>query len=407
MTDDSRYVPDARARWLILGAAVALAWVSARAAVQSSTSTSDPETAAAIGPANGQTLVTMAQQRIAAASGEIDDPTRALIRTALAREPMLTEPLVLAGLDAANAGDGDRAERLMLAARGRDLRSPLVRFWLLDHFVRTGKYAEALDEVGPAIRLQPDAITAIMTVLAAMADTDKGNKALAAKLASRPFWETSFFQTAANNTTPEALLTLLSKLPAANRALDEQRAVFLALVNSGKGARAYQSWRSFLPAAYRPRAQGIYDGDFAGWPGAAPFNWTLTSDDIGAARMVRAGDLPQSTALDVRYFGSTSGILASQYIVVPPGSYNLKLLARSRSKSATGGRLNLELRCLRSEVLTTLPLDPLTAQLKAFTAPVSVPAGCDLMTAQLVGVPGELFSEVEAQITGMSLTRSE
>jgi len=273
--------------------------------------------------------------------------------------------------------------------------------------VRAGKYAEALEEVGPAIRLQPDAITAIMTVLSAMADTPGGNRALASKLATHPFWETSFFQTAATNTSPDALLALLSKLPHANRAMDEQRAVFLALINAGKGVRAYQTWRSFLPVAYRTKASGIYDGDFASWPGAAPFNWTLTSDDIGTARMVRAADLPQSSALDVRYFGSTSGILASQYLMVTPGTYKLQLFARSRSASATGGRLNLELRCLKGEVLTTLPLDPLAPQLRPFAAAVTVPAGCDLMLVQLVGIPGELFSEVEAQVTGLSLTPSQ
>jgi hypothetical protein len=320
---------------------------------------------------------------------------------------LLAEPLALAGLDAANAGDRAKAERLMLAARERDLRSPLVRFWLLDHFVRVGKYADALEEVGPAIRLQPDAITAIMTVLAAMADTEKGNKALAAKLASHPFWETAFFQTAANNTEPEPLLALLSQLPNANQATDEQRAVFVALINAGKGGRAYQAWRNFLPDAYRSRASGIYDGNFGKWPGAAPFNWTLTSDDTGTARMVRAGDLPQSSALDVRYFGSTGGVLASQYIMIAPGSYKLQLSARSRTSNASGGRLNMQLRCLKGDVLSTLPLDPLTSQMRTFATSVTVPADCDLMLVQLVGVPGELFSEVEAQVTGVSLTRSE
>lgn len=407
MTEDARYIPDAGARWIMLGVAAALAWVSARAAVQSRFALTEPEVASLIGPADGLTLASLAQARIGGANGEIDDTSRALIRSAVAREPLLADPMALAGLDAANAGDSQKAERLMLAARERDLRSPLVRFWLLDHFVRTGKYAEALDEVGPAIRLQPDAITAVMTVLAAMADTRQGNQALAGKLASHPFWETAFFQTAANNASPDALLNLLSQLPDAGRATDAQRAVFLSLINANDGNRAFQAWRRLLPAAYRSRAGGIYDGNFGGWPGAAPFNWVLTSDDVGTARMVRAGDLPQSSALDVRYFGSVSGTLAMQYVPVTPGSYRLQLSARSRSTSATGGRLNMELRCLKGDVVATMPIDPLTPQLRVFTMPVTVPAGCNMVRVQVVGVPGELFSEVEAQITGVSLMRGE
>jgi hypothetical protein len=387
----------------MLGAALVLAWVSVRSAVQNSYLYSDPEVGASLWPADGNSLAAIAQARVTAANGEIDDTTRALVRSAIEREPLLANPLALAGLDAANAGDRTRAERLMLAARNRDPRLPLVRFWLFDHFVRTGQYASALDEVGPAIRLQPDAITAIMTVLAAMADTPQGNQALATKLATRPFWETSFFQTAANNSAPDALLTLLSHLPHANQAVDEQRAVFLALVNSGKGALAYDNWRRFLPATYRSRAATIYDGNFGGWPGAAPFNWVLTSDDVGTARMVPAGDLPQSTALDVRYFGSTAGVLAQQYIRAAPGRYRLQVAARSRTTGVTGGRLSLELRCQSGDVLATLQLDPLGTQLRAFAAPVTVPAGCDLLKVQLAGSPGELFSEVEAQVTGVSL----
>lgn len=405
MLVDGRYVPGARARWTMLGAALLLGWVSMRAAIQGSFQDDDPQIAAQVWPANGFSLSALARQNVATASGEISDTTRSLYQSALEREPLLADPLALAGMDAANAGDGARAEQLMLAARHRDLRSPLVRFWLLDHFVRTGQYPAALDEVGPAIHLQPEAITAIMTVLAAVAATPDGATALAAKLATHPFWETSFFQTAANNTPPEALLGLLSKLPNANRALDAQRAVFLALINAGDGARAFQAWQQFLPAVYRGRAEGIYDGNFAHQPGAEPFNWMLTNDTNGTAQMVSAGDLPQSTALDIHYFGSSSTMLAEQYVYATPGAYQLQLAARRRVTAATGGRLSMEVRCYNGNVLATLPLDPLDMQLRSYSIPVTVPAGCTLLRVRLVGTPGDMFSEIEAQITGVALVR--
>jgi hypothetical protein len=408
MVEDGRYIPGARAQWAMLGAALVLGWFSVRTALHKTLVYSAPQVAAQLPPADGESLAVMARQRVSGANGEIDDATRALVRQALTREPLLADPLALAGLDAASAQDLPRAERLMIAARDRDPRMPLVRFWLLDHFVRTGQYDRALDEVGPAIRLQPDAVTTVMMVLAALAGTREGNDALARKLAKRPFWETSFFQTAASNTSPDALLRLLSSMPSANRATDEQRAVFLSLINAGQGARAYETWRRFLPPAYRSRAVGIYDGSFGNWPGAAPFNWVLTNDNVGTTRMIRAGDLPQSTALAVRYFGSTSGVLAEQYVHVTPGPYTLSLAARSRSTGATGGRLSMELRCLRGgEALAALPLIPLTAQLQPFSMPVTVPAGCDMLRAQLVGSPGEIFSEIEAQVTGLALVRAD
>lgn len=409
MSDAGRYMPSAGARTAILLGALVLAGVAARSAFQRSFQDTAPPLAAQFWPASGETLAALARLRVAAASGEIDRETRALYHSALGREPLLADPLALGGLEAANAGDLDRAQRLMLGARNRDPRYPLTRFWLFDHFVRTGKYAPALDEVGPAILLRPDAITALMTVLAAIANTPDGRTALASKLATRPFWRTAFFQTAARSTAPEALLELLSSPGAPDRAAAEveQRAVLLALIEHGDGAAAFEAWRRLLPASYRARAQGIYDGNFAGWPGAQPFNWILQKDEIGAARMVAAGDLPQSTALEVRYFGSSAGVLAEQYAFAAPGAYRLQLAARRRGTGATGGRLSMEVRCANGEMVTTLPLDGLDGQLRTRSAPVRVAPGCELLRFRLVGAPGEMFSEVAAQITGVALVPGE
>jgi hypothetical protein len=401
---DGRYVPSQRTRWLLLGAALLLGWFALRGALQSAFLDGAPEIGAQLWPADGATLDALAHKRVAAASGSVDDETRSLYQGALTSEPLLAGPLALAGIDAANSHNTARAERLMLAARDRDMRDPLVRFWLLDHFARTGHYAQALDEVGPAIRLRPEALAAVMTVVAAVAGTPDGNAAVADKLATHPFWGTVFFQTAAKTTSPEALLRLLARMPDASRAVAEQRAVLLSLIDAGKGAQAYQAWRGFLPETFQPRASGVYDGNFAGWPGAQPFNWMLTEDASGVAHMVQAGDLPQSSALDVRYFGSSTSVMAQQYVYATPGSYRLQGAARSRSTGVVGGRLNLDLVCLRGDVLATLPLTPLGGQLQSFAMPVTVPAGCDLMRLRVVGVPGEMFSEIEAQITGVALT---
>jgi hypothetical protein len=409
MSETGRYMPSAGTRMAILVGALALGGVAARSAFQRGFQEVAPSVAAQFWPASGETLAALARLRVAAASGEIDDGTRALYHSALRREPLLADPLALGGLDAANAGDLARAERLMLGARDRDPRFPLARFWLFDHFVRTGKIAPALDEVGPAIRLRPDAITALMTVLAAIANTPDGRTALAKKLAMRPFWRTAFFQTAARSTAPETLLALLSGPGAPDRAAAEveQRAVLLALIEHGDGAAAYQAWRRLLPPSYRAQAQGIYDGNFAGWPGAQPFNWILQKDEIGTARIVAAGDLPQSTALDVRYFGSSAGVLAEQYVFAAPGAYRLQLAARRRASGATGGRLSMEVRCANGEVVATLPLDGLDSQLGTRTMPVQVAPGCELLRVRLVGTPGEVFSEIAAQITGVALVRGE
>lgn len=406
MSAQSRYVPDARVRIALLGAALVLAWVVARGTVQSALLSSAPQAAADFWPADGQSLAAIARDRLADNSGEIDEPTRKLFREALDRSPALASPLMLAALDAEQSGDARRAERLMIQAKARDPRSTITRFWLLDRYIRTGRYKLAFDEVGPALRLRRQSMTVVMTILATLANEPDAQAALAEKLATAPYWRTAFFQAASQETDPDVLLSLLAasrKGTTDKNTRVEQKSVFLTLINADDGLRAYRAWQDMLPSRYRGRANGVYDGNFAGWPGAQPFNWIIEDSEIGISRMAPAADLPQGSALNVRYFGSTAGLLAEQYAHVEPGQYRLTAAARRQSQGATGGRLNLQIRCAPGDVIGSVLLDPIDARLRRFSVPVTVGPGCDIVRIRILGLPGELFSEIEAQVTGVAL----
>lgn len=407
MSEDVRYVPDVRVRIALLVGALLLAWVVARGAVQNALLRSAPAAAASFWPADGESLAALSRRRMAENNGEIDDETRALYQEALDQSPTLASPLMLAALEADQAEDFERAERLMLLAKARDPRSTITRFWLLDDYIRTGRYAQAFDEVGPALRLRKQAMTAVMSILARLANEPDAQGPLAKKLATAPYWRTAFFQAASQETDPDVLLSLL----AASRSDEpgekmgqEQKSVFLTLINANDGLRAYRAWQRMLPSRYRDRTDGIYDGNFAGWPGAEPFNWIVEESEIGVARMAPAADLSQGSALNVRYFGSTSGVLAEQYVHVEPGTYRLSAAARRRSQGATGGRLSLQARCVPGEVIASVLLDPLDARMRGYSTPVRVGPDCKILRISIVGLPGEMFSEIEAQVTGVSLT---
>jgi hypothetical protein len=407
MSETGRYVPDGRVRIALLCAAGLMAFVVARGAVQNALLDSAPQAAAQFWPPDGESLAALARQRLSKNSGEIDEQTRQLFRDALDQSPALASPIVLAALDAEQSGDSKRAERLMVQAKARDPRSTITRFWLLDRYMRTGRYALALDEVGPALRLRRQAMTVIMTVLATLANEPEFQAALAKKLASAPYWRTSFFQAASQETDPDVLLSLLAssrgELPD-QKMEAEQKYVFQKMIEADDGVRAYRAWKSMLPARYRGRANGIYDSNFARWPGAEPFNWVVEDSEIGISRMVAAGDLPQGSALNVRYFGSTAGVLAEQYVHVPPGNYRLSAVARRRSQGATGGRLNLQARCAPGEVIASVLLDPIGPGLRRFSAPLTVGPNCHILRVSITGLPGELFSEIEAQVTAVAIT---
>jgi hypothetical protein len=406
MSAVGRYVPDVRVRIALLAAALVLAWIVARGTVQSALQSSAPQAAAAFWPANGESLAALARARLSDNSGEIDEPTRKLYREALDRSPALASPIMLAALDADQSGDAQRAERLMNQAKTRDPRSTITRFWLLDRYLQTGRYAQAFDEVGPALRLRRQSMTVVMTILATLANEPAAQAALAKKLATAPYWRTAFFQAASQETEPDVLLSLLAasrKGTTDKNTQAEQRSVFLSLINADDGLRAYRAWKDMLPTRYRRRADGVYDSNFAGWPGAQPFNWIVEDSEIGISRMAPASDLAQGSALDVRYFGSTAGLLAEQYLHVEPGNYRLTASARQRSQGATGGRLNLQIRCAPGDVIGSVLLDPIDARMRRFSVPVTIRPGCDIVRVRILGLPGELFSEIEAQVTAVAL----
>lgn len=395
---------------LLVLAAVPLAWIAARAGIQNEYGLRNPAVAMAAFPADGRSLAAASRRRIIAADGQVDAEARALYLSALSREPLLAEPVTMAGLDASAEGDLDKAEQLMRAARTRNPREAIARFWLLDHYMRTNRYPEGIAEAGAAIRLRPESREAVLNVLAALVEIPAGRAALRDALAQLPWWRQAFFQAAATfDPDPSNALTLLQELPRnpdRDAARQEQRSVLLALVEKGRYDLAYRAWQQMVPATYQGRIAPVYDGNFAGWPGPVPFNWNLVQDNDGTAQMVRAADLVTSSALDVRYFGSNATLLAEQVTVVPPGPWRLSLQARRRSSGPVGGRLVMDVRCARGMGrLATLPLDNLGANLRGYAADLVVPADCPALRLRLMGVPGDVFSEVEAQITAVALAR--
>ena len=412
MTDTRAAAPlvGSTGKLLLVIAALPLAWIAARAAVQAEYGTRKPTVAMAMWPADGRSLAAASRRRIVAADGQVDDEARALYRSALNRDPLLAEPVTMAGLDASAEGDLDRAEKLMRVARTRNPREAIARFWLLDHYMRTSRYPEGIAEAGAAMRLRPEARDAVLNVLAALVEIPAGRAALRDALVRSPYWRQGFFQAAATfDPDPGHALTLLQELPRnpdRETAQQEQRAVLLALLNKERYDTAYAAWREMVPPSYRGRIAPVFDGNFAGWPAPVPFNWNLPPGDDSTAVRIRSADLPTSNALEVRYFGSNPTLIAEQVTVVPPGPWRLSLQARRRSEGPVGGRLAMEVRCARGMTpLATLALDNLSSGLRSYATTFLVPADCPALRLRFTGTPGEVFSEVKAQVTAVALTR--
>jgi len=398
------------ARWLIVVIALLLAWLCVRNAAQHLFATSEPALAAKFWPADGASLAALAQDRVTDAGGTVDQTSARLARDALRKSPRAATPLVIAGFAASAAGDLGRAQALMEAARARQPRTETARFWLLDHYMRTGQYAAGLDEIQPAIALRGSSGGALMDLVGALAAVPAAHHALVAKLEAQPAWRVGFFQSEANAALPpRTMLSLLESLPPnsdPDAARAEQRAVLGSLIARGDYAGAYGVWLSFQQRSNRPAAGTIYDPDFVGLAGAEPFNWSLQPTSDVTVTRAKLPELAEGSALAIDFRGTVPGAIANETVPVSAGAYTLSLKGRRVGEPIANGRIVVTLTCMSdNHVLATLPVDPLSASLRLFQTDLVVPPTCPFATLAISGEPGDTFGVVSAQITAFSLTK--
>lgn len=175
-------------RFALIALVLAGMWVSLRTAVIAQHDASQPDVSAWAVPRSGNAMLTLAAQRMVAQDGAIDNPARTLIADAMARVPAAGQPLALAGLAASAEGDLPRATRLMEAARDRAPRFPMARNWLLNTYVRAGRYDDALSEAGALMRLAPETRPQVYALVRAMSARADAAPAVRRALAGKPDW---------------------------------------------------------------------------------------------------------------------------------------------------------------------------------------------------------------------------
>lgn len=191
-------------RLALIALVVGVMGVSLRAAVTARFDAEQPEQSAWAVPRTGNALAVLASRRIVASGGAFDGPARAMIAQAMTRVPAAGQPLALAGLAASAEGDLPRATRLMESARTRAPRFPLARNWLLNEYVRTARYDEALDEAGALMRLAPETRPQAYALIRAMAGREDAAPAVRRALQRQPDWAQPYEAWARTQTPPDS-----------------------------------------------------------------------------------------------------------------------------------------------------------------------------------------------------------
>lgn len=331
-----------------------------------------------------------------------DDALRTA-RAAATQLPLAYEPFFIAAKVEERAGRFERAITLMEEARRRRPNAPSIRFALLGYYSLIDAYEKAINEAAMAMRVSAPSAAYILPGLAELAQVDpKARHTIAVALARKPIWRQPFFEAATakmDARTAALLVDEIRSLRPSATADHEEAFLMRALVKDGDYREARAVWERFGAA----RDTTVFDGDFRGTTGMAPFAWSFYAGQSGNAEIAK-GVAAGRAYLEVNYFGDETLGLAEQTLSLRPGRYRLSSTGSGES-SATDIRLAWRLSCLPSDKpIATLPLQPLTANIVKREANATIPAGgCAGQKLVLLGEPGDISRTLNAQIRAVAL----
>ncbi len=382
-----------------------VAWLIVKAAA-SGLSAGTAIAMASLPPENPAPTLKLLQRAAQPANARVRPETLRTAQDGLTRLPLAFEPFFIAARAAEQKGDLRRAVLLMEEVRRRRYSHPAARMQLMIYYIKAERYPEALSEIDFVLRRNEDLRPALLPELAKLVAIPPGRAALAAILAKDPTWKKDFYAVAAARKVAtgdaRALYDEIRKLKPNGGLLLERQLIFQTQASSGDYAGARQTWLAALPQQQRASSRFMFDGAFRGLVAPAPFGWTFKDVEAGRAEPSRDAQRPY---LDVAYFGGRSVVLAEQMLALAPGSYTLRLVARSPN-GITSGRLFWRLACLPGDSqIGLLDMSRAAADNRRFSAAFTVPSGCRGQSLTLVAEPGDVAAVVNLEIARMEIGR--
>ena len=295
-TGESKSFDRARSLWLkaafLLLACATVLYLGRQVvsiAVAKDQAATDPAAALASRPHDSAALEGLGERLLSTAKAPADVArVRDLAVSALDRSPLEVGAVRLLALVADRQGQADRAARLMTIAGARSERDGPAQAWLFDYWARRHNWPRAFEHADLLLRTHPQVTRQLDPTLEAAVIADPAARtALTARLAGAPFWREQFLSDLAqSNADPAPLLGMLNELnrPSAKLSNEEFEEVLVPLVNRHLYDEAYLTWVQSLPPKALSTLGNVYDPDFDGLPGAAPFNWTLHQPNGGRRR---------------------------------------------------------------------------------------------------------------------------
>lgn len=380
-------------RLIVIAVAVLLAVQIVRNAAVTALATLRPDAAASVWANHPDVEISLGLADIGRSARERKPISReafALIDDAAIKAPLAPEPFLVHGVQAEVAGNNEAAKAAFLAAQWRDPRSMPAAYFLADYYLRAGHVFEGLQQTVMLARLSPQGAGAAAPFIAAYA-RDRSNWPVMRQLFRSQDWlEEGVLTTLAQR--PENADAVLALADAKHRKPDSKwlQPLLSSLVASGDYARARTIWSAIGGGQ---AGSGLFDADFSQPDPPPPFNWTFASSTVGLA------ERQPGKRLHVIFYGNEDGLLASELVLLRPGTYRLQM--QLAGSTVHPEALRWSIRCDKSqEALATGDVDHVARQGLTF----QVAANCPAQRLELSGRSGDVSQQSEATITGLSLS---
>jgi hypothetical protein len=379
-------------RLFIIGVALLVAVQVVRNAAVSAYSDSRPDAAARAWPGNPRAEISLGMTEIGRATHAgrpVGAQTFATIYDAAAKAPLAPEPFLVRGVQAQLQGKMAIAAEAFRAAEARDPRSLSARYFLASYYFETGDASGGLREFANLARLTPNGRTSVAPYVAAYAKDRSNWPELRRLFRSDPVLEDEALTAMARDpASAEAILTLADREHRTARSA-WLRVLLRNLVAEGQYGKAHAIWAAITGARLGP-GQWLYDARFTDRDAPDPFNWILTTSTVGLAERQNGG------RLHLLFYGQEDGVLATQLLLLPPGTYRMTMQVSGSQKQM----LSWSLTCDKAhEAFATIGLDAIGNRPWVFT----VPAGCPAQRLDLVGTSADLPQQADVTISGVNL----
>lgn len=344
----------------------------------------DPARANRWWPGHPRAELALAQVEVGRIAAAGHAPGKALferLARVAVRSPFAVEPLLAHGVAAQQAGQAQRAQRLFLIAEQRRPRELASHYFLAEAYLREGKVEEGLHQLVRLARLAPNGITSIAPFVADFARSPANWPRMREILDREPALASPVFGALASDPANVPAVLALARGPERSPGAAWVQVALAAQIEARRYAEAHRLWAR-LSGLGEERGALVHDPGFRDSAAPPPFNWQLAQSAIGSAER-RPGQ-----GLHVLFYGSQSGSLARQMLLLAPGRY--RLVTRNRGRLADPRALSWTVSCVSpASVLADIPVKAGMAIDQVFAVPANCPAQWLSLDARAQDIRGD------------------